>query len=159
MESFMRTSSLLIASAALASAAWAFEAAPAAALDRQLGSVNVSADRYTPVTWSEFDGHVTRLSLVPENDSVDCTHITVNYENGDSYDVFDGTLPAGSTETITVPRGEDNQVSSVDFACKARHIDGARIALFSAAAAPGWADSDDDQPAHVRTFESADADY
>jgi hypothetical protein len=85
---------------------------------------------------------------------VDCTHITVNYRNGDSYDVFDGTLPAGSTETITIPRGEGNRVRSVDFACKARHIDGARIALFSAS--DRWADTDDEgDAAHVRTHASA----
>lgn len=146
----MRTSSVLLFSAALTLGA----AVPATAAVHQLGAVNISADQYTPVTWSRFDGPVRRLSLMPENDDIRCDHITVNYRNGDSYDVFEGRLMREARETITIPRGDNNEVRSVDFACKAENRDGARIALF-AVSDGAW---DDDRPAHVRTYQSADPD-
>jgi hypothetical protein len=143
----MRTSSILLISATFVISA----AFPAIALEHQLGAVNVSADEYTKVTWSRFDGDVRRLALVPENDTVRCNHITVHYRNGISYDVFEGTLTRGSTETITFPQEGDNRVRDVDFACRAENLDGARIALFAVSDGDGFAD--DQAPARVRTHE------
>ena len=141
------------------SAAW-----PAAAAVHQLGAVNVSADHYTQVSWSRFDGPVARLSFVPDNDAVDCDHITINYRDGTSHDVFSGMLLKDQRETITFP-GTDSRLRSVDFACKAQHVDGARISLSAVSdgeriggryAEPY--DEGGDRPAHVRTYESADLD-
>jgi hypothetical protein len=136
-------------------------ALPASADVHQLGAVNVSADHYTQVSWTRFDGPVERLSLVPDNDAVDCDHITINYRDGTSHDVFSGVLLREQRQTITFPES-DSRLRSVDFACKARSLDGARITL-SAVTEGGlypYPDRDAlhvDREAHVRTFESASA--
>ena len=49
------------------------------------------------------------------NDTIDCTHITVNYRGGDSYDVFEGRLVKDSRETITIPRGNENWAAERRF--------------------------------------------
>jgi hypothetical protein len=147
-------SSLLILGAALCMGG----ALPAAAAVHQLGAVNVSADHYTQVSWTRFDGPVERLSFVPDNDAVDCDHITINYKDGTSHDVFSGVLLKDQRQTITFPQS-DSRLRSVDFACKARSLDGARISL--SAVTEGDRDLyPDTEPhmerqAHVRTFENA----
>jgi type IV pilus biogenesis protein CpaD/CtpE len=109
---------------------------------------------------------VVRLSFVPDNDAVDCDHITINYPDGTSHDVFSGTLLKDQRETITFP-GTDSRLRSVDFACKAQHLDGARISLSAVSdgerAGGRYAERDNqdgigDRAAHVRTYESADLD-
>jgi len=137
-------------------------ALPAAADVHQLGAVNVSADHYTQVSWTRFDGPVERLSFVPDNDAVDCDHITINYRDGTSHDVFSGVLLKDQRQTITFP-DSDSRLRSVDFACKARSFDGARISL-SAVTEGGrslYPDRDAemhmDRDAHVRVFERASA--
>lgn len=136
-------------------------ALPAAADVHQLGAVNVSVDHYTQVSWTRFDGPVERLSLVPDNDAVDCDHITINYRDGTSHDVFSGVLLRGQRQTITFP-DSDSRIRSVDFACKARSLDGARITLSAVTEGVDlYPDRDLDRhverEAHVRTFESASA--
>ena len=135
-------------------------ALPAAAAVHQLGAVNVSADHYTRISWTRFDGPVERLSFVPDNDAVDCDHITINYRDGTSHDVFSGVLLKGQRQTITFPES-DSRLRSVDFACKARSFDGARISLSAVTEGAPYPDRDAEQPmdkqAHVRTFESANA--
>lgn len=136
-------------------------ALPASAGVHQLGAVNVSADHYTRVSWTRFDGPVERLSFVPDNDAVDCDHITINYRDGTSHDVFSGVLLKEQRQTITFP-GSDSRLRSVDFACKARSLDGARITLSAVTEGPSLypdrdADLRMDREAHVRTFESASA--
>jgi hypothetical protein len=151
-------SSLLIFSAALCLSA----TLPASADVHQLGAVNVSADHYTQVSWTRFDGPVERLSFVPDNDAVDCDHITINYRDGTSHDVFSGVLLKDQRQTITFPES-DSRLRSVDFACKARSFDGARISL-SAVTEGGrdlYPDGDTvssiDRQAQVRTYERASA--
>jgi len=137
-------------------------ALPAAADVHQLGAVNVSADHYTQVSWTRFDGPVERLSFVPDNDAVDCDHITINYRDGTSHDVFSGVLLKDQRQTITFP-DSDSRLRSVDFACKARSFDGARISL-SAVTEGGpslYPDRDTElhmnRDAHLRIFERASA--
>jgi hypothetical protein len=144
-------STLLILGAALCLGT----ALPAAAAVHQLGAVNVSADHYTRVSWTRFDGPVTRLSFIPDNDAVDCDHITINYRDGTSHDVFSGVLLKEQRETITFP-DTDSRLASVDFACKAQNYDGARIALSAVTEGDRYANRDDDldRMAHVRTYES-----
>ena len=162
----LRLSSLLLLAAACGMGA----ALPATAAVHELGAVNVSADHYTQVSWTRFDGPVDRLSFMPDNDAVDCDHITINYLDGTSHDVFSGVLLKDQRETITFP-DTDSRLRSVDFACKAQHLDGARIALSAVSDgdrradrdAGRWAPSNDadadmDRPAHLRTYESADLD-
>jgi hypothetical protein len=149
----------LLAGAALCVAG----ALPALAASHQLGAVNVSADHYTYVSWTHFDGPVERLSFVPDNDAIDCDHITVNYLDGTSHDVFSGYLLKGQRETISFPGSDDSRLHSVDFACKAESFDGARISLSAVSEGlpspyPGdEANISVDRPARLRTFESASA--
>ncbi len=110
------------------SAALNAAALPAAADVHQIGVVNISAAQYTHVTGSRFEGPVERLRFIADNDTVDCEHIIVTYRDGTSHDVFSGTLVKGGTETITFPEG-DSRIRTVDFACKAENIDGARVAI------------------------------
>ena len=103
-------------------------ALPAAADVHQLGTVNVSVAHFTHVRWSRFDGPVARLRFVPVNDTVDCEHIDVTYHDGTTHEVFSGVMVKDSIETVTFPEG-DSRIAHVDFACKARQRDGARIVL------------------------------
>jgi len=161
METDMRASILKFSYLTLGAAFCLGTALPASADVHQLGAVNVSADHYTQVSWTRFDGPVERLSLVPDNDAIDCDHITINYRDGTSHEVFSGVLLREQRQTITFP-DSDSRLRSVDFACKARSLDGARITL--SAVTEGYNPYPDrdtdlhiDRQAHVRTFESASA--
>ena len=128
----MYKSSLMILGAALLAGATAM---PAKALDHQIGSVNVSNDHYTDVSWQHFEGPVIRLRMVAEGDTIDCDHVAVTYYDGSTHEVFSGIITKDAIETITFPEG-DSRIRHVDFACKAQAVDGARIALSSVSA--GW---------------------
>jgi hypothetical protein len=119
----------------------------------QIGSVNVSADHYTDISWEHFEGPVERLQFVAQGDTVDCPEITVTYRDGTTHKVFSGVIVKDGSETITFPEG-DSRMRHVDFACKARNVDGARISL--SAVSEGW---DPDQWArepHVTAYESGE---
>jgi hypothetical protein len=149
----MRKSSLAILASMLC-----LGALPAAAAVHQMGAVNISADRYTHATWTDFNGPVARLSFVPANDAIDCDHITVNYRDGTSHDVFSGTLLADQKETITFP-DRDSRLASVNFACKAQSRDGARIDLSAVSDGDGLAyNGEIDRPANVTTYQGGDVD-
>lgn len=144
----MYKSSLVILGAALLAGA----TATAKADVHQIGSVNVSADHYTDVSWEHFEGPVERLQFVAEGDAVDCAHISVTYRDGTTHRVFSGVMPRGSIETVTFPEG-DSRMRHVDFACRAETVDGARIRL--SALSEGF---DSDQWArepHVTTYEDS----
>jgi hypothetical protein len=128
----MYKSSFLILGAALLAGATAL---PAKAMVHEIGSVNVSADHYTNVSWQHFEGPVIRLRMVAEGDAIDCDHVAVTYYDGTTHNVFSGTMVKDSIETITFPEG-DSRIRFVDFACKAASLDGARIALSSVS--EGW---------------------
>lgn len=148
----MRKSSLFMFAAILCA-----PALPAAAAIHELGSVNVSADHFTHVSWTRFDGPVDRLSFLPATDAVDCDHITVNYLDGTSHDVFSGRLLKDQRETISFPGDQDRRLFSVEFSCRAETMDGARIALSAVTDGGRFAANDDDfdRPAHLRTYEGA----
>jgi len=117
----------------------------------QVGSVNVSADHFTDVSWEHFEGAVDRLQFVAEGDTMDCAHISVTYRDGTTHKVFSGILPKDSIETITFPEG-DSRMRHVDFACKAQSVDGARVAL--SAISEGWDTRWWAREPHVTTYES-----
>jgi len=124
---------------------------PAAADVHQLGDVNVSADHYTHVHWSRFDGPVLRLRFVADNDTVDCEDILVTYSDGTTHDVFSGTLPRDGAETIFFSQG-DSHLRDIDFACKARNRDGARISLSALSQGEDFTrDEDWNRPADLST--------
>jgi hypothetical protein len=153
MESSMRKSSLLVLGVAFLAGA---SAMPAQALVHQIGSVNVSSDHYTDISWTHFEGPVVRLRLVADGDTVDCDHIAVTYYDGTTHEVFSGTMVKNSIETITFPEG-DSRIRNVDFACKAQSVDGARIALSSVS--EGWDRDMWAREPHVTTYESGEEIY
>lgn len=118
----------------------------------QIGSVNVSNDHFTDVSWEHFEGAVERLQFVASGDTLDCAHISVTYRDGTTHKVFEGVLPKDSIETITFPEG-DSRMRHVDFACKARTVDGARITL--SAISEGWDARQWAREPHVTTMEDS----
>jgi hypothetical protein len=144
----MYKSSFLILGAALLAGATAM---PAKAMVHQIGSVNVSNDHYTDVSWQHFEGPVIRLRMVAEGDTIDCDHVAVTYHDGTTHNVFSGVMIKDSIETITFPEG-DSRIDNVDFACKAESVDGARIALSSVS--EGWDRDTWAREPHVSTYES-----
>jgi hypothetical protein len=153
MESSMRKSPLFAFAALLCASAL-----PAVAAVHELGSVNVSADHFTNVTWSQFEGPVDRLSFLPATDAVDCNHITINYLDGTSHNVFTGRLLKNQRETISFPGDQDRRLASVDFSCRAENLDGARIALSAVTDGDRWTNGDDafDRSANLDTYEGAE---
>lgn len=126
----MRIATQLLAGAAFCAALAFVTTHPAAAEVTQIGSVNVAADKFTDVTWTRFEGPVQMLALSPVADTVDCAHINVVYKDGIVRKVFEGTMEKDSIKTIAI-LGSDANVAALEFACKARQVDGARIALSS----------------------------
>lgn len=146
----LKSSALILGVAILAGVS----AATTARADvHQIGSVNVAADHFTDISWGRFEGAVQRLRFVAEGDTIDCDHISVTYRDGTTHEVYSGALPAGSTETITFPEG-DSRMRHVDFACKARSADGARIALSSVS--EGYDDDTWSRRPHVTTYETGE---
>ena len=144
----MRKSSLAVLGDAFLAGATAL---PAKADVHQIGSVNVAADHFTDISWEHFEGAVERLQFVAQGDTIDCAHISVTYRDGTTHTVFSGLLPKDSTETITFPEG-DSRMKHVDFACKARTVDGARVVL--SAISEGWDPESWAREPHVTTYES-----
>lgn len=138
---------------AILGAALLMGASAAARADvHQIGSVNVSADHFTDISWEHFEGAVERLQFLAAGDTMDCAHISVTYRDGTTHKVFEGVLPKGSIETVTFPEG-DSRMKHVDFACKARSVDGARIEL--SAVSEGWDARQWAREPHVTTMEDS----
>jgi hypothetical protein len=154
LESSMRTLFQSKIPLAIFGAAILFAASEQAAKAdvHQIGSVNVSADHYTNISWEHFEGAVEKLQFVAEGDTLDCAHISVTYRDGTTHTVFRGVLPMGAIETVTFPEG-DSRMRHVDFACKAHSIDGARVALSAVSEGIGedrWA-----REPHVTIYEDS----
>jgi hypothetical protein len=147
----MRIAAKLIAGAALCAGLATLNIQPAAAVDTEIGAVNVSNSRQTDVRWSRFAGPVNHITFVPTNDNVNCEHITINYRNGDSSTIFRGYIAKGQHTTIALPPPNPGDVRDVTFACKAQNIDGARISLAAVTDdwPKGWDQMDERKPATV----------
>lgn len=104
----------------------------------QTGSVNVPVDRFADVSWTKFEGPVNRLRFYADNDTINCEHITVTYQDGITRTVFSGTIPLGGFTTVTFPEG-DSRMREVAFACKASLKDGARITFTALSEGQTWA--------------------
>ena len=77
---------------------------------------------------------------------------SVTYRDGTTHDVFSGTLPRDGSETIMFSEG-DSRLRDIDFACKARNRDGARISLSALSEGEDFTqrDNDWDRPADLST--------
>jgi hypothetical protein len=94
---------------------------------------------------------VEKLQFVAQGDAIDCDHISVTYRDGTTHQVFSGVMVKDSIETITFPEG-DSRMRHVDFSCKAKSVDGARIAL--SAVSEGWDAGQWAREPNVTTYES-----
>lgn len=126
----MRIAAQLLFGAAFCAALATISTHPAAAGVTQIGSVNIAADKFTDVIWNRFEGPVQGLALSPVADTVDCAHINVVYKDGAVRKVFEGQIEKDAIKTIAII-GTDADVAALEFKCKARSVDGARIALSS----------------------------
>jgi hypothetical protein len=128
-------------------------ARPAMAEVHQIGAVNVANDKFTNISWEHFEGAVEELQFAAVGDTVDCAHISVTYRDGTVHKVYTGTIPQGGFTTVTFPQG-DSRMRHVDFACKARAVDGARIAL--SAVSEGWDPNNWAREPHVTAYETGE---
>ena len=126
---------------------------PAMADVHQIGSVNVANDKFTAISWEHFEGAVEELQFAAVGDTVDCAHISVTYRDGITHKVFAGTIPQGGFTTVTFPQG-DSRMRHVDFACKARALDGARMTL--SAVTLGWDAKQWAREPRVTTYETGE---
>lgn len=102
-------------------------ALPALAAWNSVGNVQVSPYRYTDVQLGEFNRPVERIRFRSDG-RADCDHIRVRYDNGDTREVFSGTLYDGQDQTIAFP-DQSSLVNEVSFSCRAAHEGGAQIAV------------------------------
>jgi hypothetical protein len=100
---------------------------PALAEWNHVGDVQISPDHYTNAQMGSFTGPVDRIRFHSSGRS-DCENIRVTYSNGDTQEVFSGTILDGQDQTITFP-DRSRRVESVSLNCRAAHDDGARIAV------------------------------
>jgi hypothetical protein len=103
-------------------------AVPALAAIDELGAIDVAGDHYTHASWTTFEGPVERLSFLSKSGNVDCDHITVNYRNGITQEVFSGVLYDDQRQSVLFQDGA-RAIRSIDFACQAESGDGGRITL------------------------------
>jgi len=113
----------VIAIAALLSAG----AMPALAEWNHVGDVQVSPERYSNVQLGGFTGPVEQIRMHSAG-RADCDDVRVTYENGDTQQVFSGTILDGQDQTITFPDPSRN-VRAVALDCRAAHEDGAHISV------------------------------
>jgi hypothetical protein len=150
----MRIAVKLLLGAVLCTGLATLETMPAAAVDHEFGSVNISSTGYTDVLWNRFGGPVDHVTFMPVNDAVNCEHISLIYADGAVHQVFSGYIAQGQHTTITLPPPNPGDVREVRFSCRAEKMDGAKISL--AATTEGWPRDwesawDEAHPAHVTT--------
>lgn len=112
---------------AIAAMLTAGSAIPALAAWNHVGNVEVSPYRYTDVRLGNFQGPVDRIRFHSDG-RADCDNIRVRYDNGQTREVYSGTLYDGQDQTITFP-DRSNLVTAVSFSCRAAREGGAQIAV------------------------------
>ena len=112
---------------AIAAMLTAGSAIPALAAWNHVGNVEVSPSRYTDVQLGGFRGPVERIRFHSDG-RADCDNIRVRYDNGETREVYSGTLYDGQDQTITFP-DRSSLVNAVSFSCRAARDDGAQIAV------------------------------
>jgi hypothetical protein len=100
---------------------------PALADWNHVGDLEVSPDHYSSVQLSGFTGPVEQIGLHATGRS-DCDNVRVTYENGDTQEVFAGTILNGQDQLITFP-DQTRMVRAVSLNCRAANDIGAHIAV------------------------------
>ncbi len=100
--------------------------------------------KFTNISWQHFGRTVEELQFAAVGDTMDCAFINVTYRDPTVPKVYTGTIPQVISTTVLFPQG-DSRMRHVDFACKARMVDGARASPLSAVT-EGW----DPQPVGPR---------
>jgi len=100
---------------------------PALADWNHVGDLEVSPDHYSSVQLSGFTGPVEQIGLHATGRS-DCDDVRVTYENGDTQQVFAGTILNGQDQLITFP-DQSRTVRAVSLNCRAANDIDAHIAV------------------------------
>jgi hypothetical protein len=137
-----------IAIAALLAAGTAM---PALAEWNHIGDLEASPDHYSNVQLGGFTGRVEQIRINAAG-RADCDDVRVTYENGDTQDVFSGTIPGGQDQLITFP-DQSRRVEAVSLNCRAEREDGAHIAV--SADIPAFRATDDHPPPHTSSYTPA----
>ncbi|HMI95140.1 MAG TPA: hypothetical protein VK479_01420 [Micropepsaceae bacterium] len=117
----MRSPRLLAMAAILFSSV----AVPASAAWDRIGSVDFSRRDNTDTQYGNFGGRVESLSLVARNADVRCRDVTATFNNGNSQQIFRGSLPRGRNVEVTLPNGR--MIRRLDFNCRVMDRDRATV--------------------------------
>jgi hypothetical protein len=118
----MKTVTTLLGAAALAAAF----AAPAMADYVRLGNVDVSFHNDSDTAYSHFGGRLEGLRLVASRSDIFCRSVIVQYERGETQNVFSGRLDERHPVDVDL-RGRARKVDSIRFNCRSNEFRGGRI--------------------------------
>jgi len=118
----MKTLSTLLGAAALV----ATLAAPAMADYVRLGSVDVSFRNDSDMAYTRFGGRLESLRLIASRSDIFCRSVIVQYERGDTQNVFSGRLDERQPVNVDL-RGRARRIDSIRFNCRSNEFRGGRI--------------------------------
>lgn len=102
--------------------------APAQAAWDQLGTVRVDPTRENVRVYSRFGGPVEKLFLTADEGDAYCRSVRVTFGNGQTRNVFTGTLRENRGQTIDLP-GFQRNVRRIDFRCRSLERRGSEIKI------------------------------
>jgi hypothetical protein len=100
-------------------------AVPASAAWDRIGSVDFSFRNTSDTEYGNFGGRVESLALIARNADVRCRDVTATFGNGQSQQIFRGSLPRGRNVEVTLPNGR--MIRRLDFNCRAVDRDRATV--------------------------------
>jgi len=113
--------------------------APALADWDRVGSVDIDYRLERSSQYGNFGGAVDRVQLRAVGSDVACRTITARFGDGESRDLWRGTLREGQPINIDMP-GDARRLRSLDFLCRASGARGARVEILADTRGwgPGW---------------------
>jgi hypothetical protein len=102
-------------------------AVPALAAWNQMGNAQIPSEHYSTIQVDGFTGPVERIRLHADG-RADCDTVRVQYNNGESQQVFSGALYDGQDQTISFPEGA-RPVNALSLNCRATSDEGSHIAV------------------------------
>lgn len=118
----MQKIAILLGAAAMA----AVMAVPASAAYMRLGSVDVGYRHDNDTAYSRFGGRLESLRLTASRSDIFCRSVVVRFENGDTQNVFSGSLDERRPVDVDL-RGRARKVDSIRFSCRSERHRGGQI--------------------------------
>jgi hypothetical protein len=100
-------------------------AVPAWAASDRIGSVDFSARDNSDTQYGNFGGRVESLSLIARNADVRCRNVTATFGNGQTQQIFRGSLQRGRNVELTLPNAR--LIRRLDFDCRPMDRDRATV--------------------------------